>query len=198
MNGVNLLPSTVLAARAQKRRRSLWARSLVVYCCVILIGLLVADGALVQPIDALEAESIALDSDLTATEAGAALLAEREVELKAELRVLKEIYGQPDWSVLLLHLGERLTADAKLRSVRVSLAQRAGEAMTPGHLARGPYRLELSGAARSQSDVTKYVLRLERAGLLDEVTLEGTSPTRLADGDGVLFSIVAVLRVEPE
>ncbi len=196
MKGVNLLPETLLAARGRRRRRALWFRVVGGYCLVILGCSVIADGVFVEPVDALQAESLALDSDIAAAEAGIGLLQERAGDLAAEVGVLRDIHGQPDWSVLLGHLSAQLDDRLSLRSVRVLLQKEAGTELSPKQLARGPYLLELTGVAREQSAVTGFVIRLEEAGLLDEVTLKGTSPTRLDGGDGVQFSVTAAISAE--
>ncbi|MEL7483255.1 MAG: PilN domain-containing protein [Planctomycetota bacterium] len=192
MNGVNLLPEPMLAARKLRRRRTVWTRSLLAYSVALLAGVLAVGGVLIEPVEALEARSLGLDSDLVAAEAQIALSREREQKLKSEVEVLSEIHGQPDWSVLIVHLSEHLGSDVTIQSVRVGLIGGSG-LLTPGQLARGPYGVSVNGVAREQSDVTAYVLRLENAGLLGRITLQGTSPTRSGDQSAVQFTLDAVI-----
>ncbi|MEO1535164.1 MAG: PilN domain-containing protein, partial [Planctomycetota bacterium] len=192
MNGVNLLPEPMLIARKCRRRRTIWTRWLLTYSVVLLAGVLAFGGVLIEPVEALQARSLGLDSDLVATEAQIALSREREQKLISEVQVLSEIHGQPDWSVLLVHLGEHLGPDVTIQSVRVGLTAGSGS-LTPGQLARGPYAVNISGVAREQSDVTAYVLRLENEGLLGRITLQGTSPTRSGDQSAVQFTLDAVV-----
>lgn len=196
MNGVNLLPGPVVLTRKRRYRRAIWTRSLLVYCVALLAGVLAVEGVLIEPVAALEAKSKALDSDLVAAEAHLELQQQHARSLTAEVQVLNEIHGQPDWSVLLVHLSEHLGGSVSIRSVRVAMTGDAGSIITPGRLARGPYRIEMSGVAGAQADVTEYVLRLENAGLLQGINLQGTSPTRVGDAPAVLFSLDAAIGVE--
>ncbi len=196
MKSVNLLPKPILAQRTRRIRRTIWTRSLLAYCIVLLAAVLAVEGVLIEPTEALEAQSLAVASDIAANEARLALQQELKESLVAELAVLTEIHGQPDWSVLIRHISEHRGEGVAIRSVRVALAAQSASQITPSQLARGPYRVEMSGLARTQSDVTEYMVRLERAGLLGEIRLQGTSPTRVGDETAFVFSLQARLGAE--
>lgn len=196
MNGVNLLPAPIIESQQRKRRRVLWTRSLLAYGIIMLMSLVAVQGVLIEPADALDAKRLGIESDIAASEARLGLESERREALAADLVVLTEIHGQPNWSVLLHHISEHRGNAVAIRSVRVSLFGSGAEQLTPGELARGPFAIEVSGVARTQSDVTSYVVRLERAGLLDEITLQGTSPTRIGEDRAFTFSLMARIGVQ--
>ncbi|MEO1584649.1 MAG: PilN domain-containing protein [Planctomycetota bacterium] len=196
MSRVNLLPQPVRERRRASARRRAWVKGLVAYGLLVVFGGLVSEGLLVAPVGAIEAESAALSADITAADAELALLGEKRESLAGELRVLQEIHGQPDWSILLGHLASELESGETLRSVRVRLEQSGGDAVTPADLARGPFAIEVSGVSSDQTSATGYVLRLERAGLLQDVTLESASQVRVDGADAIAFSLRARLSTE--
>ena len=194
MKLVNLLPQPIIAARARRLRRRTWTRAMLAYSVVIFAAMIAVDGVLIEPTDALAAESLAIDSDIAANQARLDLQARTQAELIAELAVLTEIHGQPDWSIFVAHVSEARGESVSIRSLRVTLQRESIAQITPGKLARGPYRIEIGGVARSQSDVSAYIVRLERAGLLEDIMLKGTAPTSAGGGDAFTFSLEATVR----
>ncbi|MEL6497776.1 MAG: PilN domain-containing protein [Planctomycetota bacterium] len=190
---VNLLPSPIVLARARRLRRRTWTRGLLAYSIAILVAVLAVDGVLIEPTDALEAEAQSVESDIAASEARLELQSRVQTELEAEVAVLREIHGQPDWSIFVGHVSAARGSAVSIRSLRVSLVGGSSARITPGELARGPYRIEIGGVARSQSDVTEYIVRLERAGLLEDIRLRGTAPTRVGTDDAFTFSLEATI-----
>ncbi len=209
MMRVNLIPAERRLARERRLRVRNWAVACagyamalaVVYACCFMSWHVGPDG---------------LDAELAAVSAEAAelsrSLAAAESELSEAQDVLDSTRGiakQPDWSLLLALLSKTLGDEVVLESCRLgpptASAQpaRVQRVQLPGSssstsssaavaaAARNdpPYALHLSGFARSQGAVSKFVLRLDELALFERVDLLKTSPEVLFDEGAVGFQV---------
>jgi len=84
-------------------------------------------------------------------------------------------------------------------TVRAGAAAKAGTAAasTPGQSPRA-FRLDLAGLAQSQSAVSQFVLRLEKARVFDEVRLVQTGRKPFLKGEAVAFQLECSLTGKKE
>jgi hypothetical protein len=120
---------------------------------------------------------------------------------------------QPDWSVLLgllaQSLGEEIvltscklesqppTPDAPAPMPRPGAAAPAPESTAAAAALREPgarrYTLQISGIGRTQSSVSQFVLRLERLGLFERVTILKTARELFGEHDSIGFRLEATM-----
>ena len=97
----------------------------------------------------------------------------------------RSVGNQPDWSVLLTALSEELGDEIVFRGCRLECPLSPNGAVASPQAAQ----IQLSGLGRSQTAVSKFVLRLEESGLLDKVKLVRTSRESLGDASAVAFVV---------
>ena len=116
------------------------------------------------------------------------------------LSVNKAMGKQPDWSVLLVVLARELGDEIVLNECKLSLLDTGksgsgGSAEPSDHsvkdipLGQRRYRLDMSGFGRTQMAVSRFVLRLERIGLLEKVKLTKSNRRTFMTGKAVAFRI---------
>jgi hypothetical protein len=124
-------------------------------------------------------------------------LAESQTELEAS----KSISSQPDWTKLLILVGDELEDQIVLSVCQLATLSKDGETVTsnlqeslssapPGvHVAERQYRLELSGFGRTQTSVSQFVLRLEQMQIFDKVELINSRRQDFLSDKAVAFNI---------
>ena len=130
-----------------------------------------------------------------------------EAELADAQQLLDSIRGiakQPDWSLLLAlvakTLGDEVVLDTcKLGPPNVKRTVVRGQKAlngTAGGTPRNepPYTLYISGFARSQAAVSRFVLRLDALDLFERVDLLRTSREAMFDGDATGFQVQCSFR----
>lgn len=204
MNGINLIPAAVLERRRRGRRIRVWSGVTAVYGALVAgsYGAFATAGRL-QNTHHRVAELARL---VEQERAELTSLRDRAAEAMREADAARMMASHPDWSVLLTLLARPLTADMALESCELSRIEppRADTgpagAPPPRPATPGPdsFRLSLTGLARTQSQVTGYVLELERLGgegprLFQSVTLVEAKGRRISTTDVVSFRVECVL-----
>jgi Tfp pilus assembly protein PilN len=201
MMRVNLIPAHRRAARERRTRVRYWSAICgayalllgVTYACCGMAWSVNSDG-----LDQELAKASAEIEDLTRSLRGA------EAEFSEAESLLDSIRGiakQPDWSLLLGLVAKTLGDEVVLDTFRlgppqtngtVARAQRVAAASTPKNGA--PYMLYISGYARSQAAVSRFVLRLDELDLFERVDLLKTSREAMFDGDATGFQVQCSFR----
>lgn len=123
------------------------------------------------------------------TQASAKLSADQQM-----LSATRQIAGQPDWSLLLTLLAHKTDDQMVLRSCQFRPASDvAGEAKATDNHAAGGLLIIITGVARSPQGAQQYVLRLEKTGLFDRVTLVETRREPFLNGEAAGFRVDCVL-----
>jgi hypothetical protein len=200
MNGVNLIPGKRREAKAQKARMRKWILALATYLAVLLAGYFLLDRYALGNTQALRSQSKKAVTELGRSRQLTTALNQELVQTGKKLQTAQEIGGQPDWGAMLAILAQNTSDNLVLNSCQMDRAQPAdnapapkpGEAKTgPGEL---PVVLELGGFAKAQSDVSGYVLRLEKLGLFEKVKLVKTSRESYLAQEAVSFRLECTLQ----
>lgn len=202
MNGINLIPPSILEIRGRRRRLRIWSFATAGYA-LVLAG---SYGAFASG-HASSADTRRRITELTGQieqeRAGLATIRDRAAEAHREADAARMMAGHPDWSVLLALLASPLSADMSLETCQLSRVDQpappppaAGAPPAPKPASAPPqaYTVSLTGLARTQSQVTTYALTLERLGddqarLFETVTLVEAKGRRIGSADVVSFRI---------
>lgn len=198
MNGVNLIPAKRREAKAQKVRLRKWTLTLAVYLVVLLAGYFLLDRYALGNTQALRSQSKKAITELGRSRQLTGALIQELGQTGKKLQTAQEISGQPDWGTMLAILAQNTTENLVLNSCRMDRVQpvdnvpKAGETKTgAGDL---PVVLELGGFAKAQSDVSGYVLRLEKLGLFEKVKLVKTNRELYLSQEAVSFQLQCTLQ----
>jgi Tfp pilus assembly protein PilN len=208
---VNLIPSHRLETRERRSRVRRWAAGCGAFA--LFLGLVYVCCAV-----AWSVSSDGLDGDLTAASSeieeltGSLKAAEAELaDAQLLLESIRGIAKQPDWSLLLALVSKSLGDEVVLETFRVGPPSAAGPgvrtrkvtANTGGNSARDagtaaknepPYTLYVSGYARSQAAVSRFVLRLDELDLFERVDLLRTSREAMFEADATGFQVQCSFR----
>jgi hypothetical protein len=174
-----------------------WLRGIAVYAGVWIVAAVGAQRVMTDPAQPLKSELSRKTAEGSSIEAAIALASTHRQSLEARASVLRDIAGQPDWSMLLRHLIAVRGDDIAFRSVRVGLVSAQQNGPDPRMIATGPYLVTLSGVATDQSSATRFAIEIERHGLFTDVRIVGTSPVRIDGADATQFTIEGIVGVEP-
>lgn len=166
MPAPNLIPASRLRAKAQRRHLRTWAVRLGLYALVLMTACFLLLSGRGNTTELLAAQERQLGESV---ENHTRILHGLKGELsgaRQKLCSLRLVGRQPDWGLLL-----RLTADQLGDNVVLenSSLRRVAEASVDGDKVRRSLVLDLGGIARSEKDVSDFILRLEASGLFGEV-----------------------------
>jgi hypothetical protein len=201
MGDVNLIPVRRLARKRWKRRGRVWTGLCGTYLLLLAAGLLSAH--VLWPSD-----SYSLDRDRQSVEQVIDEHSKRIADLQGqlagvtrELEVSRAIAGQPDWSKLLVLLGNELGENVVLSQCQLSTTNASAGDITHDLkawlvsspleelLAARRYRLRLTGFGRTQNSVSQFVLGLERMRVFESVRLIKSYRQAFLDGQAIAFSL---------
>jgi len=184
---INLIPTAHRRARQRRRRVQWWLRSLAVYA-VVLVAVYAACQTVSGHGDRALADDLATVAEqIAGTQAEMKSISPQLTDAQHTLQATQAVVEQPDWSVLLAMLGH--TLDDKVVLQRCAIGD--PDSKTSGTDAACPtdYVLTLTGVGRSQTDVSQFVLRLERSGLFQQVKLVQTAVTTFRSAPAVRFEL---------
>jgi hypothetical protein len=203
---VNLIPMHRRQQRRLRARRSGWVMAASVYA-VLLIGsygiwrwVWSDDADLGSKVARIQEE---IDDASRNMDRVSFSLNETRVALLIE----QSVNGQPDWSMLLAMLADLRGEDIVLKNCLVDAAsetirERPPETTVVGVVAAAPQVasperavVRLQGYGRSQAVVAQFVLRLEQAGLFDDVSLVKTNREPFMDDHAMSFQVDCQLKV---
>ena len=198
MKDINLIPRPRLAVRELKTCLRGW---LGFYCFyVLLIASVLACCWATWATPAGVSASQELKAQMRQTAAIAQSLGRTQRELRRtekELDATKVARNQPDWSNLLAILSDQLGGDVVLDSCELApaggglegqgAASQTGQTCPPP--SPGQFRLVFAGFGRTQTSVSRFVLRIEQCDLFRNVRLVKTNRQPFLSGQAVAFSI---------
>jgi Tfp pilus assembly protein PilN len=214
MNGVNLIPRRRREASRRRARLRAWAVGASAYA-MLCAGVFAVSGAIDAVDDPTAATRLAqLPSEIDASQRALTRIAAQLTEAQGRLDAARAVAHQPDWSVLLGLLAQSVGEDIVLTTCRLETepsavspaaarpgaglhrpadAGRSGATALP-HVAPGArFTLELSGLGRTQASVSHFVLRLERLGLFERVTILKTGREVLGEHESIGFRLEAAI-----
>jgi hypothetical protein len=147
----------------------------------------------------------AVADDIARTERAMAEMRNSLAAAQSTLRAHEAIANQPDWSVLLAVLAQKIGDDVVLKGIRVHPAgataaagrtdpRRTTVMATPsggpgGAGGEAPFVLEASAMAKTHAAANRFVLELERTGLFAKVTLLDTAREPFLVGEAIAFRL---------
>lgn len=190
MTNVNLIPAPRRQAAAARAYLAKWVAAMVVYCILLLATSIVCVTYADEGASPLARESKRLSFRLG--NASRTLLSlHRELTVaQHKLQSAKEVGKQPDWGVLMAVLVRNLTDEVVLDLCRLERGRKGKGA--PGEqptALEGQLVLVLSGLARSQADVSGFILRLEKTNLFAKVTMVKASREPFLAGKAIAFEL---------
>lgn len=192
MNGLNLIPSARVASRRRRSRVRIWAVALGLYACVLGLGAAGSWSAASRAAGETVDVRAGLEREVAGAQASLGPLRARLSRTLATIRAASAVTDHPDWSVLLTMLDALRADEVVLDALRL-----ARDGSGPAQAGAEPsFTLEVSGFARSPQAVTRFVLRLEQAGVFRGVQLRETTESVLATDPplpGVAFRLSCAL-----
>jgi len=131
-------------------------------------------------------------------------LSDKAATVRRELEAIRSVAGHPDWSLLLTLLADALSDSLVLEICTLAPTGPPGsiakdKEADPNSLdtmtarLRQSYVLQLAGVAKTQTAVSRFVLRLEQIGLFRRVKLVQTSRRTFAGRRAIVFKIECLL-----
>jgi Tfp pilus assembly protein PilN len=201
MSDVNLIPTARIEKRRRKTRMRLWTAICGTYV-ILLAGLALSAHAFWRDTDDSVIEELAFtEQRIKGYNATISEFQQKLAKAQADLEAGKVISSQPDWTKLLVLVGDELREEVVLGDCQLATLNRSRENVTNNlqdsfsssppsvYLAERQYKLELSGFGRTQTSVSQFVLRLERMQMFDKVELVNSRRKAFLSGKAVAFSI---------
>lgn len=190
---INLIPDHRQQAHAARVRLGRWILAGAGYGLVLLVvfGLL---RIVWDPGDLRTASAI------TDVRTRIATVSDSITDIRSELdhhqktlRANRDLIEHPDWGQLLALLAKTLGDDLVLRQCQIERLVPTGGPTQPDRDAAVPavvgFQLAIRGLGRTQEAVSQFALRLELAGLFDDVKLVDTSLEPFLAGKAVAFHL---------
>lgn len=201
MGDVNLIPVRRLARKRWKRRGRVWTGICGTYLLLLAAGLLSAHVLWPSDVHSLARDRQSVEQVIDEYNTRVEELQGQLAEVTRELEVSQAIAGQPDWSKLLVLLGNELgenvvlsqchlsTTDANAGDITNDLKTWLASSPLEELLAARRYRLRLTGFGRTQNSVSQFVLGLERMQVFESVRLIKGYRRAFLDGQAIAFSL---------
>jgi hypothetical protein len=194
MRQINLIPAR---RRDAKRRRThmKWCGGGCAAFTLVAVAITVIAWSTWAGEDSEVRQQIArADEDIRHNEKA---LVEARVKFAADenrLAAAKEIAEQPDWSLLLSLLAQKSDDQMVLRSCQLRpAADLLAEGKTADAHVAGGLVVVVTGVARTPQNAQQYVIRLEKTGLFERVTLVETRREPFLNGEASAFRADCVL-----
>ncbi len=192
MGDVNLIPAARIEKRRRKARIHLWTAICGTYV-LLLGGLALSAHAFWRDSDDSAIEELAFtEQRIEEYNATISEFRQKLAKAQAELEAGKVISGQPDWTKLLVLVGDELREEVVLDDCQLTtlnLQEPLSSSPPSVYLAERQYKLELSGFGRTQTSVSQFVLRLEQMQIFDKVELLNSRRQAFLNNKAVAFSI---------
>jgi Tfp pilus assembly protein PilN len=212
MKCLNLIPAPRRAARARQARIRTWSVALGAYALAAAAGYVACYAYPDTDQTALLRDTRAVTEELRDSSRQMRTARNQVAETAGKVAIARSVRNHPDWSLLLAMLADSLADQIVLERCALlpvdpppaagggaGAAGPAGAspAATPGQGPRA-FRFDLAGLARSQTAVSQFVLRLEKARVFDEVRLVQTSRKTFLKADAVAFQLECSLTGKKE
>ena len=201
MNDVNLIPYHRRIRQRRKARLWLWFWLAGGYFCLMIIVLSsvylmwkVNDQSLSRDLDTLTRR---IENDRSSVRQ----LRQERAKVSSIYTTSRAIHHQPDWSKLLILLGDNLDDDIILNNCQVVTLDEEGREvsglkqaeLTPASMSAlvGEPRhvLTLSGYGLEQRAVSQFVVRLEQSGLFESVSMTHSLRQDFLNQKAIAFNI---------
>jgi Tfp pilus assembly protein PilN len=199
---LDLIPAPRRQARARRTRIRTWSLVLGVYALTTAAGYVACFAYPDSGQTALLRDTRAVTEELRAASREMRAVRAQVAEAAGRLAIARSVRNHPDWSLLLAMLADSLADQIVLERcallpVDPPAAAGPAPAATPAQSPRA-FRFDLTGLARSQTAVSQFVLRLEKARVFDEVRLVQTSRKPFLKGEAVAFQLECSLTGKKE
>ncbi|QNN22036.1 PilN domain-containing protein [Planctomycetales bacterium ZRK34] len=221
MTTINLIPMHRRQARQRLGRLRKWVVGGTIYAVLLLGAAVVCHMVWGQTDRQVADELVELETDITQTRAQIAALKPELLEANAQWEASRAVAVQPDWSVVLAMLsdirGKNIVLErcslSPVKQVEAKTMAKAvgkfgaatksapeGSAVKKAAERRKPlnFSLQIGGLGHEQTDVSQFVLNLERTGLFSTVKLLETARYPFGDGQAVSFRILCAIGEDPE
>lgn len=194
MKNVNLIPVSERRAKQTRRHIRQWVVICIAYAAALLVVTALCHAALQPPGDVVRQDLERTLERARQSHERIQQLAGELTEVQSKLAASRAVGRQPDWSVLLGVLAEKMGEQVVLRSCSIEPAPPPGPVVASGKPVRQPdgehgYVVVLEGLGRSQAAVSSFVLRLEQTGLFGRVQQQGTSREKFLSDTAVRFAL---------
>ena len=201
MVDVNLIPEQRLMAKRCRDRIRIWFGLGGAY--LAFLGLVLFSIHLVWKVDdRLLTEDFA-NASRRVEQYNASILRLRTelARISATLQTHRVINSQPDWSKLLMLLGNTLGDDVVLTYCRLVTLDSEGTEVSAKNQASltaekvaalfegQQYVLTMAGFGRRQSEVSQFAVRLEQSGLFDGVNMTRQRREHFRDDSAIAFNV---------
>ena len=206
MNRINLIPTRCLS-RARVRLHMRTALSMLTVWG-ILTGSIATfcwfayQGAAGDPV-ASRLEKI--QQQITQTQDKTQRVKLELAEVRSRWEANRSVSEQPDWGVLLSLLSDKKDKAITLTAVRlhpitetITPPKKTGRAVTTPEKVMVGYRVSLDGLASSQDLVSRYLIELERTGVMTNVVLIESRLEKINGASATAFHIECELRPTEE
>jgi len=192
---VNLIPAGRRRAKAQRHHLHKWTVRLGCYAIALLMLCFVRMSRTAGTSEVMGAQSRQLTAAIETHTRALQLVNEELTAARQKLQSLQLVGKQPDWSLLL-----RLTADQMGDNVVMETCslRHVAAAGPEAERARQALVFEMTGVARSEKDVSDFVLKLEKCGLFREVKHVNTSQRTFHEQKAFSFHLKCRLAVQQE
>jgi Tfp pilus assembly protein PilN len=183
------MPESRRQRKALRRRLRSWAGGLLAYGLALALGYLLCGRYVNLNSRDLSNEMLTAGIEVNSAKKVLSAVDEEWASTGQQLRAVNSIGRQPDWSGMLALLSENLPDSAVLNHCRMHMGEPSSKTGKPAGEEPAKVSLQLAGLAKAQSDVSDYVLRLERTGVFDKVRLIKQVRQPFLDGTATAFSL---------
>lgn len=188
MQRINLIPKVRQRARQRRVRVRRWVGAVLSYTALVAV-VCVGYRAVATPKDLS-----AMQNDLSDVNDALAKVAQQRTDIQPKLKerqlVLaagRSITDQPDWSRMLKYLADEVLGEkVVLTHCKLAPMEDPKQAQQVNDTA---LTFVLSGYAKDTPEVSRFVLRLEKMGLFDKVTLVRTGSQPFMTGMAIAFEV---------
>lgn len=195
MDGVNFIPVPRRQVKACRTRLRRWGIGLSIHAAALLVGYGVCVSCVRPDTSELDEQCKVLAAQTKASKAKVLSLRRELAEAGRRLRAAQAVGRHADWGVLLALVARNVGDEVVLARCRLESRERPGAEAGGGKPAERLV-LALSGFARSQAQVSDFILRLEKTGLFDAVRLVKTGSEEFLSVKAVGFHVACAL--EPD
>lgn len=186
---INLLSRVQRAHRANRRFTRLWIAIVLMYGSAVLslwsTDSIWGDAELITQQTRLKNTADESQGEMQSISA----MQKQLVRLNTQLNLTRSITERPDWSILLSAIARPLEKNLTLREVRVDPLPVQPNGNDSGLLQMNAARVNVSGVARTQQDVSAYTLALQSLPIFDKVEMIHTDRTTNGNASSVSFEL---------
>lgn len=193
MYSVNLIPARRRQVRRRRARTRRWLGLCAVYGALLLAGYLAFHLTGGSGNRSVPDELHQTEATIEQLRAEAAQAERKLAKAESALSASRAIGTQPELSVLLALLAKSLDDELVLSRCQLEWLQQPGPATVRYSRGKKGLGLKVAGFARTQAAVSRFVLRLERANVFDQVSLVKANREPFLADQAVAFLVECLL-----